>query len=167
MDNIHIRPKTQECYAKALTWITLEITSICCIFNPANIFSIILGSIICYFNNCFAYYKYLETVYLSEEEQKYIMLQSFLLPFYPFYICFSKKRKPDININFQKIYPFTITVVKQPQIDNDCPICLMPINNNDKIYQKCHTFHKSCINNWRKTNFDNANKCPICIQDLD
>ena len=89
MNDIRERPKIQECYAKTLIWILIEILSTCCIFNPANIFSIILGSLVCYFNNCFAYYKYLETVNLSEENPKNIICKSFFFHVILF-ICVSK-----------------------------------------------------------------------------
>ena len=180
MTNRH-NSDAQEYYCKSCIWSTIEITSLCCIIHTTNIFNTIIGSICCYANNCYAYHKFLEFSRTSHEQQirnKDMIWKTLLLPCYPFYFCYRKYKEQNsqISIDFKKVYPFvntTITiVVKQPprnenENDKDCPICLSAIENNDKVYDKCHQFHRKCIEEWRKTNLANSNKCPICIRDLD
>lgn len=171
--------ETHECYIKSCLWSSVELTSFCLICNPASSTSTIIGSIFCYTNNCFAYYKYLETLRDPEDQEpKDIIWRTLLLPCYPIYCCLVKIKHPEsnINLNFAKIcpsIPHTITIVNQPQEESnnsdarhDCPICLSPIEPTDKIYKKCHKFHKKCLDEWKQSNQANANKCPICIQDL-
>ena len=170
----------KECYYKTVIWLISELSSSCCIFNSGNIGCIITGSICCYLNNCFIYYKYLEcqthplTIQPNQyQKEKYdICFGSFFLPLYPCYYVFSCYKKSDIQIDIplNKICPsssFEFTVTKQPQVEDICPICLEPVEKNQKIENRCHTFHEECINNWKKTNFENSNKCPVCIQNLD
>lgn len=45
----------------------------------------------------------------------------------------------------------------------ECSICMTEINLNDNFKTVCrHTFHHSCLDEWRKNN----QTCPLCRQEL-
>ncbi len=46
---------------------------------------------------------------------------------------------------------------------HECSICMTEINLDDSFKTICqHTFHKNCLDEWRK----NSQSCPLCRQEL-
>ena len=55
----------------------------------------------------------------------------------------------------------------------ECPICLSEINSDKAsvaLHKKTtspHSFHKECINKWKKTNVGRIYTCPTCRKEID
>ena len=80
-------------------------------------------------------------------------------------------RKADDNQERQiRISPYkepeklTITIVSETiQTNEDCSICLEPLNNTEVYKTKCsHIFHVVCIKNYVNSNQFNEVNCPNC-----
>lgn len=76
-----------------------------------------------------------------------------------------KKIKTLIKKKFSKKQIVENKKVTDIVIENgdNCPICLDPILESEKLNIPCsHTFHITCINKWKKIN----TTCPICRQEM-
>ena len=70
------------------------------------------------------------------------------------------KRKNSMVIKAFLSDRFLNESLKLTHLDDECGICLQSYNEQDLVsIESCrHTFHKDCINEWKKV----TNNCPIC-----
>jgi hypothetical protein len=79
-------------------------------------------------------------------------------------------KSDDINERQRRIIPYqqqekvTITIIGETiQTEENCSICLDPLNNTEVYKTKCsHIFHLECIKNYVNSNQFNEVKCPNC-----
>lgn len=76
----------------------------------------------------------------------------------------NKKQKVNIDVISNKLFMESLDhdVVS---INTNCCICLEEIDNSQDITLNCgHSFHKSCLKEWLKTQQKNNNdtNCPLC-----
>ena len=72
------------------------------------------------------------------------------------------------SITPQQEEKITITIVSETiESEEDCSVCLEPLNNTEVYKTKCsHIFHVVCMKNYVNTNRFNEVKCPNCREQL-
>jgi hypothetical protein len=78
-----------------------------------------------------------------------------------YYVCSSRSSLDDRPLNHKIYYKKLLFSDCNPDPENDCAICLSPLNKNVVKTEHCsHKFHKKCIQNY--VNLNRFGKCPMC-----
>ncbi|CAF1079137.1 unnamed protein product [Adineta steineri] len=77
----------------------------------------------------------------------------------------------DLNCEYTIIEIMALSLnyrISTQSLGTACPICLMSVEDGHEIADlNCsHTFHRTCIDQWLKSNQSMADTCPLCRQHI-
>jgi hypothetical protein len=78
-----------------------------------------------------------------------------------YYVCSSGSFAQDKEMEHRIYYKKLLFSECNPDPENDCAICLSPLNKNVVKTEHCsHKFHKKCIQSY--VHLNRFGKCPLC-----